>query len=293
MLKTRVLTAIALLLMLAPAISQLSALGWAWACAGVAALAGWEWGGLMQWHARGRRAYGAVLLALAGLVIAVFPAALGVSADSSLPGSATAGADFSAAAWSLGRWFYLPSVLLWLLLMPFWLRQRWHLGGGALAALLGVVVILPTWLALVQLRELGVGVLLGVMAIAWVADIGAYFSGRKWGKNKLAPAISPGKTWEGAVGGGVGVLMYGAFLAGALPTALASPLVWIPMLLLLTALSICGDLFESLLKRQAGIKDSSGLLPGHGGVLDRIDSLTSTLPLAAFGWLALQQLPSW
>jgi phosphatidate cytidylyltransferase len=121
----------------------------------------------------------------------------------------------------------------------------------------------------------------------WSSDVCSsdlYFSGRRFGRNKLAPAISPGKTWEGAWGATLGVLIYGFVLAatsghlaslssigmGALAT----------LLLLLTAISIEGDLFESLLKRQAGIKDSSQLLPGHGGILDRIDSLTSTLPLA-------------
>jgi len=127
---------------------------------------------------------------------------------------------------------------------------------------------------------------LAIMAVVWLADIGAYFSGRRFGKHKLAPAISPGKTWEGAIGGGVLVLAYGLLLSSRLPAALAGNLLLLlPVLLLLTAISIVGDLFESLLKRQAGLKDSSNVLPGHGGVLDRIDSLTSTMPLVALVWL--------
>ena len=143
--------------------------------------------------------------------------------------------------------------------------------------------------ALVQLRQLGPWPLLGLMAVVWIADIAAYFSGRAFGKHKLAPQISPGKTWEGAAGAVVGVVAYGLLLRGLNPplAALGGLLGATLALLLLTSVSIAGDLFESLLKRQAGIKDSSQLLPGHGGVLDRIDSLTSTLPLVAAIWLFL------
>jgi phosphatidate cytidylyltransferase len=115
-----------------------------------------------------------------------------------------------------------------------------------------------------------------------VADIAAYFAGRAFGRHKLAPAISPGKTWEGAGGAVVGVLVFGLILiATRAPGMLNGPALAAAAALLvaLTALSIQGDLFESLLKRQAGVKDSGTLLPGHGGILDRIDSLTSTLPL--------------
>ena len=150
------------------------------------------------------------------------------------------------------------------------------------------MVLLPTWLALVLLRHLGPWALLGIMALVWIADIAAYFTGRAFGRRKLAPQISPGKTWEGAYGAVAGVLIYGLavyFLAGS--AVILPVLLLIPTLLVLTAVSIIGDLFESLLKRQAGIKDSSQLLPGHGGILDRIDSLTSTLPLVTLLWLVL------
>ncbi len=118
-----------------------------------------------------------------------------------------------------------------------------------------------------------------------MADIGAYFSGRTLGRHKLAPSISPGKTWEGAIGGGLAVLAYGFLLSPHLPAGLGnSPVKLFIALVVLTAISVIGDLFESLLKRQAGLKDSSNILPGHGGALDRIDSLTSTLPLVALVW---------
>jgi phosphatidate cytidylyltransferase len=154
-----------------------------------------------------------------------------------------------------------------------------------LGLLIGIVVLFPTWLALVQLRVVGPGVLLAIMATVWMADIAAYFSGKTFGKHKLAPTISPGKTWEGAIGAGIGVVFYGiALRLGFSFEPVGLPL-WVLGLLAVTAISIMGDLYESMLKRQAGIKDSSNVLPGHGGVLDRIDSLTSTLPVVALLWL--------
>jgi phosphatidate cytidylyltransferase len=137
---------------------------------------------------------------------------------------------------------------------------------------------------MVALHAVDTWLMLAAMALVWVADITAYFAGRAYGRHKLAPTISPGKTWEGVAGAVVGVLVYGGIVFSFTPLAGRLPLsipVIVLMLVLLTAVSVMGDLFESLLKRQAGIKDSSNLLPGHGGVLDRIDALTSTLPLAA------------
>jgi phosphatidate cytidylyltransferase len=181
----------------------------------------------------------------------------------------------------------LPAAVFWLLLVPIWLQRRWPLANPVLALATGIVLLLPVWLALIQLRQAGPLALLAIMAVVWLADIGAYFAGRSLGKHKLAPSISPGKTWEGAIGGGVTVLVYGLLLSSRLPATLAGNLpLLLVLLVLLTAISILGDLFESLLKRQAGLKDSSRILPGHGGVLDRIDSLTSTLPLVALVWLA-------
>ena len=134
--------------------------------------------------------------------------------------------------------------------------------------------------------------LLSVMALVWIADIGAYFSGKAFGKRKLAPSISPGKSWEGAIGGGVAVLVIASAtilsgapaLADTFPVHLQAQLGWaatLGILVVIVAASVVGDLFESQLKRRAGMKDSSNLLPGHGGVLDRIDALIPVLPLAA------------
>lgn len=132
--------------------------------------------------------------------------------------------------------------------------------------------------------------LLSVMSIVWIADIGAYFSGKAFGKRKLAPSISPGKSWEGAIGGAIAVLVltsasvYSSALQDTFAAHLQRSLGWAGMLvvmLLVVAASVVGDLFESMLKRRAAMKDSSSLLPGHGGVLDRIDALIPVLPLAA------------
>jgi phosphatidate cytidylyltransferase len=146
------------------------------------------------------------------------------------------------------------------------------------------------------LHGAGVIVLLAAMALVWVADIAAYFAGRRFGRRRLAPAISPGKTWEGVIGALAGVLLYGLLLqqpllAGSgidrLHTAAGAG--WYPLLLVLAVLGIEGDLLESWLKRCAGVKDSGWVLPGHGGVIDRIDALTAALPAAA--WLVLQCAP--
>lgn len=276
MLKTRVITAVVLVTAFLLALFYLPPLGWAVFSAVVAAIAAWEWGALMGMGSRARLILGVVLTGICVVVGAVDPVALGIG-----------GTSFEA-AWHLGRWFYLPAAAFWILLVPVWMKRRWPLPKSAAGLAIGALLILPAWLALVQLRQAGALTLLAIMAVVWLADIAAYFSGRTFGKHKLAPAISPGKTWEGAIGAGIAVLVYGFLLSPNFPSALPvnHGLLFVG-LVLLTAVSIVGDLFESLLKRQAGLKDSSSILPGHGGVLDRIDSLTSTLPLVALFWLGL------
>lgn len=177
---------------------------------------------------------------------------------------------------------YALSTAFWILCVPLWLRAKWRLPSPAAGALVGLVLLLPPALAIAHLRLLSPWLLLGVMAAVWVADIAAYFTGRAFGRRKLAPGISPGKSWEGAYGAVAGVVIYGLVVVASVGQvgAAVSQLVLVPALVAFTALSIIGDLFESLVKRQAGVKDSGSLLPGHGGVLDRIDSLTSTLPVA-------------
>lgn len=150
----------------------------------------------------------------------------------------------------------------------------------------GILILLPTWMAIVYIHgseQYGPSWLLYMMALAWVADGGAYFSGRRWGRNKLAPAISPGKTREGVYGSFVLILPYallGGYFLGLQATDLAS---FVLLSVLLVPVSVLGDLFESLIKRHSGYKDSGVLLPGHGGVMDRIDSLTAVAPLFLIG----------
>ncbi len=174
---------------------------------------------------------------------------------------------------------YMLSFLFWLIAVPILLRSNAPLKNPFMLMLVGWLVLLPICLALYQLRSISPLLLLGIMATVWISDSAAYFSGRAFGKRKLAPTISPGKTWEGVAGALVAVLGYA--LVWHLMTddeSLTSFLV--PLLLALAVLGIIGDLFESQMKRNAGVKDSGNILPGHGGILDRIDALTSTLPVA-------------
>lgn len=162
--------------------------------------------------------------------------------------------------------------------------------------MVGWLVIVPAGVALVVLRDIDPWMLLAAMSVVWVADIAAYFVGRAFGKRKLAPSISPGKSWEGAIGAVVFVLIFGIVVATTWPAlgvdirrGVGTQLAYAAVLVLLTGVSIVGDLFESLAKRQAGVKDSGSILPGHGGLLDRIDSLTSTLPLVALALVLLRE----
>ncbi|MFO0519619.1 MAG: phosphatidate cytidylyltransferase [bacterium] len=172
------------------------------------------------------------------------------------------------------------SGIAWAMLMPAFLARAAAVRKAALPV--GWLVLAPAGAALAWLGH-SPWQLLSLLAIVWIADTCAYFAGRAFGRHKLAPSISPGKTCEGVAGGAAGLAVYLAILqaSGAAGTGpLAGAAGW-SLAVTLTALSVLGDLFESLVKRQAGAKDSGTLLPGHGGVLDRIDGLTSTLPVAA------------
>jgi len=186
----------------------------------------------------------------------------------------------AALAWVLGgAWVLRRGVPAWGQLAPL-LRQ-----------LVGMLILVLAWLAVARARQVGINFLLSCLVLVWVADVFAYFVGRRFGRRKLALTISPGKSWEGVWGGLVGVLVL-AFVWRAADSALqadvpslysriAAPGAWMLVLTLpfLVAMSVVGDLLESLVKRSAGVKDSSGLLPGHGGVLDRVDALLPLMPL--------------
>lgn len=271
MLKARVLTALCLLAAFLSALFFLPPAGWLVVAVLVAGIAAWEWGALMGWSGALRKAYAvAVAAAVAGLSLA-------------------AGLDQAAVALHpVLSVIYIAGAAFWLLGVPVWLFRKWRVQGVVPGVVTGLMVLVPASLALAHARQVSPIFLLGCMAAVWLADIGAYFVGRAFGRHKLAPAISPGKSWEGAIGGALVVTIYGIGVLlsqGFLPAGGAPLLALILGLLTYTAVSVEGDLFESLLKRQAGLKDSGHILPGHGGVLDRIDSLTSTLPLVGLAVL--------
>jgi phosphatidate cytidylyltransferase len=182
---------------------------------------------------------------------------------------------------------YGSSVVFWILLVPVWFKGNRKMLNPWLLALAGWIVLIPAGLAMLDLRAAQPQPwwLLGVIGLVATADISAYFAGRQFGKHKLAPGISPGKSWEGVAGAVVGVLIYVVWIVSA--TGVSNRNLLIVLAVILVAMSVMGDLFESAIKRQAGVKDSGNLLPGHGGLLDRIDALTSTLPFAALAVLLM------
>lgn len=252
MLRTRILTAVALLAGFAVVLFLLPTWLAALVFLAATALAAWEWASLAGMPPIRRGGYAALVVVLCLLF------------------------------WTRPRdgffVLWLLSASFWLFFAPRYLRSR-HLD---VCPTIGLLLLLPAWAALVELLGKSPWLLLAVMAVAWVADIGAYFSGRAFGRHKLAPLISPGKTWEGVAGGVVAVLLYGFSIQRIVPELPKLPVAAaFAVLVGATALTIVGDLFESLAKRMAGVKDSGRLLPGHGGILDRIDSQLPLLPLAA------------
>jgi phosphatidate cytidylyltransferase len=277
MLKQRVITAIVLLAILLPALFWPSPYPFSAVVLALIAGAGWEWGRLNGLAFQPSVAIGGVCLVLcagswwAGLIERPVGALWAIAG----------------AAWVIGGAFLLRGGVAGWPRIPLSIRLP-----------VGVLALWVAWLAASQARFIGINFLLSVLVLVWMADIAAYAAGRTFGlkftKQKLAPSISPGKSWEGAWGGIVGVLVLGFAWAFAdrqlgasvasLYTRLAHTAWWLLPIaaVFLTAMSIVGDLTESLVKRSAGMKDSSNLLPGHGGVLDRIDALLPVLPLAMF-----------
>jgi phosphatidate cytidylyltransferase len=182
-----------------------------------------------------------------------------------------------------GRNLVLAAALVWWLVALLWIIVAPHSVAPWSAGLAGVFALVPAWLALVRLRldlPQGAEWVLFTLLLVWGADIGAYFAGRRFGHNRLAPQVSPGKTWEGVLGG----FALSAIVAVAGSVWFRMPLtVFLPLCLAVVGFSIVGDLTESLLKRFAGVKDSGTLFPGHGGVMDRIDSVTGAAPVLFFG----------
>lgn len=276
MLKTRVITALVILPVVFLALFTFS--NWAWSVftLGIFIVAAWEWTRLSSMSRANASIFLAATLALAWVILMSY-----------LRGAEST-AEFG---WYKTLAFGCAAVF-WFLVVPLWLARAWRPRSRMLLALAGWAVLFPTWLALLALRDVNPMMLLTFAVIVWVADIAAYFVGKATGRHKLAPSISPGKTIEGALGGLTGVVAYYFLWQHLVALSSSAGEAWVRQLqanggallgvfLLLGCLSILGDLFESWMKRGADLKDSSKLLPGHGGVLDRIDALTSTLPLAA------------
>jgi phosphatidate cytidylyltransferase len=275
MLKQRVLTALVLLMVLLPALFYVRPEPFFLIAAMFIAAGGWEWGRM-----NGLRMSAALLAG--GMCVGI-----------------------CLVMWLAG-WLVEPLPRVWLVAGSLWvLAGAWILKAGVgawgqvfrpLRIVLGLLALCLTWLAVAQARLLGVNFLLSVLALVWMADIGAYFAGRALGgrftRSKLAASISPGKSWEGVWGGMIGVLLmafvwrYADAASGSATPSFYTLLglrglgFLLVAVVFMAAMSVVGDLVESLVKRSAGVKDSSALLPGHGGVLDRVDALLPTLPLA-------------
>ena len=278
MLKQRVITAVVLLAILLPALFYRTPLPFCAVALVLIAAGAWEWGRL-----NGCGQMPSVLLGLGSVLLCGFSWYFGLLVKP-LPMLWT----LAGASWVLvGAWLLRQGVAGWSRI-----PRAVRLFGGLIALWLA-------WLAVAQARVIGINFLLSVLLLVWVADIFAYFAGRALGgrfsKSKLAPSISPGKSWEGVWGGMAGVVALSVLwvlldrsdnagiFSGSLYArlwTLHGAMVMLVAVVFLAAMSVVGDLVESLIKRSAGVKDSSGLLPGHGGVLDRVDALLPTLPLA-------------
>ena len=269
MLKQRVITAVVLVLLIALALFGLDPRHFALALTAAFALAAWEWANLAG--------IGARVLRL--LVAAVFVAGTVVLTQWTAVLDADAHAERIGLVLGAGGLFWLSAVF-WVATYPATTRF-WHHGSARLVS--GALILWPAWLALVYLRSLdhGIGLFLYIAALVSAADIGAYFVGRAFGKRKLAPRVSPGKSWAGFFGGLAATALL-ALIVGSVTTLQSLSLPALLLVTLVTSIaSVFGDLMESMMKRERGIKDSSNLLPGHGGVLDRIDSVTAAAPVFA------------
>jgi phosphatidate cytidylyltransferase len=259
MLKTRIITALVLVAGFVPALFKLPNFYWAVAMLALTLLALREWASMVGFTRTQIYSY------LAASILAGFFILARLQHN------------------NLHHFFYQSLVIFavtaffWTLIVPIWLDKQFKINNKIAKALLGWLLMLPLWLALICAKIVDPKLVLVLLATIWIADSAAYFAGKNFGKHKLAPTISPKKTWEGVAGAQLGVTIFGAilYLGFNVGTWALFPALW-----LLTGFGVIGDLFESLMKRQANIKDSGDLLPGHGGILDRIDGIIPSLPIA-------------
>lgn len=298
MLKQRVITALILVAILLPTLAAQAAWPFAILTLIFISAAGWEWSRLND--APGVRAIIMGAAVAGGCATVAQYLGLPVWAQASQLGSEAKG---HVHGWGHPLVGFGTPAIIWLAAVVIWVlggvavlrygTAYWKRVPQDVRRLLGLALLVLAWLALVESKMQGLNYLLSVFCLVWAADIGAYFGGRAFGKRKLAPSISPGKSWEGVW---TGMLVVGLLAAGWIwidrnigvdsPSLYSrllmglGPVGMLVSLAFLTGMSVVGDLFESLIKRQAGAKDSSQLLPGHGGVLDRIDALLPVLPLS-------------
>lgn len=260
MLKTRIITAIILIAGFLSTLFFTSPQFWAFLTLGIVLLGVAEWSDLIMLNKQ-QKLFNIAVAFSVGLLILFM--------------SKTVLAHYQ---YQFMLYFLGMATFFWVLIVPVWLVTRKVFNNRLIMSLLGLLLLMAMWIGVVGLHSISPWMLLAIIATVSIADSAAYFSGKRFGRHKLAPEISPGKTWEGVAGALVAVSLYGAVLCYLQHFSL-----WlIPALCLIVVFSIMGDLFESLLKRQAGLKDSGQLLPGHGGVLDRIDGLIPTLAIALF-----------
>jgi phosphatidate cytidylyltransferase len=259
MLKKRIITALVLISCFLPALFNLPITYWAIAMLVISLFALYEWASMIKLSNLQTKIYLGLTL-LVGLMI--------------VPIIERHGFHFF---FYKSLIMFLLATLFWLILVPFWLAKKWFIQQKLLMAIVGLILMLPLWLALICSKGADPWLLLCLLGTIWIADSAAYFAGKNFGKHKLAPSISPGKTWEGVLGALIAVTIFGAilYLGFKIDTLAIFPALWI-----ITGFGVIGDLFESMIKRQANIKDSGDLLPGHGGILDRIDGIIPSLPIA-------------
>ncbi|MCZ6617845.1 MAG: phosphatidate cytidylyltransferase [Gammaproteobacteria bacterium] len=265
MLLQRVITALILAPLVVAGIYLLPFAVYALVFWGLAAMGAWEWARLSGLTTVLPRAVFVAVFALTAALSWMFPA------------------SFTPLLWvGAGVWVLAAILVATYPKSSALIRRGWF------AAILGQITILVAWVALLVVRAApdGASWLLWALLLVWSADIGAYFVGHRFGRRKLAPSVSPGKTWEGFWGGMASSLLIGgglliAAVDGVLPGEISLLLLWSAIILGLGAVSVIGDLFESILKRARGVKNSGSLLPGHGGLLDRIDSILAVLPVFA------------
>ncbi|WP_339476283.1 MULTISPECIES: phosphatidate cytidylyltransferase [unclassified Pseudomonas] len=266
MLKQRIITALILLPIALGGFFLLEGASFALFIGLVVTLGAWEWARLAGFPAQSARVAYAAAVAAMLFIMYVVP---------------------SLAPWVLGvavLWWATATYLV--LTYP---QTTHHWANAATKLVIGLLILLPAWQGLIWIKQgpLGNWQIMAVMVLVWGADVGAYFSGRAFGKRKLAPKVSPGKSWEGVYGGLVLSLVVTTVVGFVRDWTVAQLLMGLVGAALIVSVSVVGDLTESMFKRQSGIKDSSNLLPGHGGVLDRIDSLTAAIPIfAVLLWMA-------